>query len=394
MRIALVSPLLERVPPTAYGGTERVVATLANCLSAQGHEVTLFATSDSCVNATLVGCRDRGMLTDERRHDRMPDHILMMDEVRRRERSFDMIHFHTEFLHFPMFRNLAHKTLTTCHMRMDREGLPRFFNAYRQFPMVSISDAQRKPVPEANWVETIPHGYPADQYRAIPGVKGDRNGEYLAFLGRITPEKGIEQAIDIARQSGKRLKIAARINIQDRDYWEKRIAPRVDGGQIEYVGEIADHEKSEFLSRASAMLFPICWPEPFGLVLIEAMACGTPVIANRCGSVPEVIEEGRTGSIVDSTEQAVAAVGRLESFDRKAIRERFEQRYSAKAMTDRYVDLYRRVLASHRNEDMESHRTAAREHLRRLRKTRDANGHRPTDSPDRSRDSGAKPAQF
>jgi glycosyltransferase involved in cell wall biosynthesis len=254
---------------------------------------------------------------------------------------FDILHFHTEFLHFPMFEDLAARTVTTCHSRMDHVGLPGFFRRYRGFPLVSISDAQRRPLPDAAWVATVPHGYPLDLFRQHPGAKGGGDGGYLAFLGRIAPDKGIDTAIEIARRAGLRLKIAARINSFDRPYWEQAIEPQVDGHQIEYVGEIRDGQKNDFLNGARALVFPIRWPEPFGLVMIEAMACGTPVIATPCGSVPEVVEDGVTGRIVSTVEEAVDAAGDIGRLDRDAIRRRFEERFSSERMANAYLEIYR-----------------------------------------------------
>jgi glycosyltransferase involved in cell wall biosynthesis len=341
MRIALVSPLMEAVPPRLYGGTERVVATLAEALSARGHHVTVFASGESRVSADLVVCRDRSLLTDDRLTAATADHIVMLDTVRAMADRFDVVHFHTEFLQFPVFRQMPERTLTTCHSRLDYIGLPALFRRYAAFPLVSISMAQRRALPEANWVANIPHGYPLDRYRMLPPGPGSADGDYLAFLGRIAPDKGIDTAIDIARAAGMKLKIAARINSFDRPYWEEVIAPRVDGHDVAYVGEIGDDRKSEFLSRARALVFPIRWPEPFGLVMIEAMACGTPVIAFPAGAVPEVIEDGLTGRIVGSVADAVRAVGEVAALDRAAIRARFEERFGADRMAARYIDVYR-----------------------------------------------------
>lgn len=346
MRIALIAPLMEAVPPRNYGGTERVVASLAEALSAKGHQVTVFANGESRVNGDLVVCRDRSLLTDERLTEGVPDHVLMLDRVRQMAHCFDILHFHTEFLHFPIFEDLADKTVTTCHSRLDYVGLPQFFRRYRQFPMVSISDAQRRPLPDANWAATIHHGYPLDLFRHLPGKTGNGSGDYLAFLGRIAPDKGIDTAIEIARRAKVPLKIAARINSCDRPYWEQAIKQQVDGRQIEYVGEIGDAQKTEFLNGARALLFPIRWPEPFGLVMIEAMACGTPVIAHPCGSVREVIEEGVTGRVVETIDEALAAVADTEHFDRMRIRRRFEQRFSSDRMADAYLDVYSHLMSS------------------------------------------------
>lgn len=345
MRVALVSPLMEAVPPRTYGGIERVVASLAEALNSKGHQVTVFANAESRVNAELVVCRDRSLLTDERLTEGVADHILMLDRVRRMADRFDIINFHTELLHFPTFEDIANKTVTTCHSRLDHVGLSDFFRRYRSFPLVSISNAQRRPLPHANWAATIPHGYPLDSFRHLPhGIAGAK-GQHLAFLGRIAPDKGVDTAIEIARRANMRLKIAARIHPSEQPYWEQAIKPQVDGQQIEYVGEIGDHQKIGFLNDALALLFPIRWPEPFGLVMIEAMACGTPVIAYPFGSVPEVIEDGVTGRIVNSLHEAVSAVGDVDSLDRKAIRREFERRFSSEQMAEKYLTVYRRLLS-------------------------------------------------
>ncbi|TCD14472.1 glycosyltransferase family 4 protein [Oricola cellulosilytica] len=347
MRIALVTPLMEDVPPRGYGGTERAVGSLANSLTWDSHDVTVFATAGSQVDAKLVACRDRPLLTDNRLADPIAEQLTMLRQVREREAEFDIIHFHMDTLQFPLFNSISHKCLTTFHGRLDLIGLPAFYRAYRNFPVVSISDRQREPLPWLNWQATIHHGYALDQYRAIPRTN---NGEgYLAFLGRISPEKGILEAIEIALRSGRKLKIAARVNRFDQQYWHEEVLPRIDGDRIEYVGEINDAEKSAFLSGADALLFPISWPEPFGLVMIEAMACGTPVIAFRHGAVPEVLEDGVTGRIVNSADEAAAAVPSCCSLDRARIRSRFETRFSDERMKDDYVRVYRKLARSERS---------------------------------------------
>lgn len=344
MRIALIAPLLEAVPPIAYGGTERVVATLANALSAEGHHVTVFATGESRVNADLAVCRDRSILTDERLTSAVPDHLLMLDRVRRMSSRFDVLHFHTEFVHFPLFEDIAEKTVTTCHSRLDYVGHNAFFRRYKKFPLVSISRSQRTPLVDANWIATVPHGFPLHSYRFVPDRKAAGEEPYLAFLGRIIIDKGVDRAIQIANRAGMRLKIAARINSFDRPYWEEVIKPQVDGKHVEYVGEIGDEEKSEFLGRAAALVFPIRWPEPFGLVMIEAMACGTPVIAYPKGAVPEVIEDGVTGRISDTVDSAAVAVKEVRGYSRSRIRARFEDRFSDRLMAQRYLEIYRHIL--------------------------------------------------
>lgn len=343
MRIALISPLLEAVPPVAYGGTERIVANLADALTMDGHHVTVFASAESRVNADLVICRDRSLLTDDRLTSEVPDHILMLDRVRQVADRYDVLHFHTEFLHFPIFEDIAERTVTTCHSRLDFVGHRAFFRRYGRFPLVSISRAQRTPLPEPNWVANIPNGIPLGLFRQIRHTTEPQGGPYLAFLGRIAPDKGLDTAIDIARRTGMALRIAARINSFDRPYWESEIKPRVDGKQIQYVGEIGDDQKNEFLGRAHALVFPIRWPEPFGLVMIEAMACGTPVISTPMGAVPEVIDDGVTGRIVTTVDEGAHAVAEVGTYDRSTIRSVFEKRFTARGMARRYAELYRQL---------------------------------------------------
>jgi glycosyltransferase involved in cell wall biosynthesis len=336
MRIAQVTPLYEAVPPRLYGGTERVVAHLTEALVALGHEVTLFASADARTSARLVAVRDQAIRLDPAplKSD-LAAHLTQISEVRRRADDFDVIHFHTDMIQFPLFEGLAHKTLTTLHGRLDLKDLPRVYRRWREFPLASISDHQRGPLEFANWAGTVHHGMPAELYEFHPKAEG-----YLAFLGRMSPEKGPDRAIAIAKRLGRKLKMAAKVDPADRNYFDERIAPLLDHPLIEFVGEIGDGEKSAFLGGAEALLFPIDWPEPFGLVMIEAMACGTPVIAYECGSVPEIVEPGLTGLIVTDEEQAVQAFERARALDRGAIRKRFEQRFSSIAMARRYVDLY------------------------------------------------------
>jgi glycosyltransferase involved in cell wall biosynthesis len=339
MRIAQVPPLYEAVPPRFYGGTERVVAHLTDALVDLGHEVTLFASAEAGTKADLVVVRDQAIRLDPAplKSD-LAAHIAMLAEVRRRADDFDVIHFHTDMIHFPLFEDMAERTLTTLHGRLDLKDLPGVYRRWPQFPLVSISDSQRMPLPFANWAGTVLHGMCAEIYDYHPKSEG-----YLAFLGRISPEKGPERAIAIAKRMGRRLKIAAKVDAADREYFQAIVEPLLAHPLIEFVGEIGDAEKSAFLGGADALLFPIAWPEPFGLVMIEAMACGTPVIAYQCGSVPEVIEEGVTGFIVDDEDEAVAALRRLPDLSRRAVRERFENRFSAHAMARRYEDLYGRL---------------------------------------------------
>jgi glycosyltransferase involved in cell wall biosynthesis len=342
MRIAQVAPLYESVPPKRYGGTERVVAYLTDGLVDLGHEVTLFASAESRTRATLVPCRDQALRLDDGFKSDLAAHILMLEEVRQRADEFDVIHFHVDLLQMPLFRDLAARTVTTLHGRLDIRDLPPFCARFSGFPLVSISDAQRRALPGANWVGTLYHGLPKDLYRPVASPAGD----YLAFLGRISPEKCPDRAIEIARRAGMRLKIAAKVDPVDQNYFEQQIEPLLDHPLIEYIGEIGDAEKGAFLGNAKALLFPIDWPEPFGLVMIEAMACGTPVIAFRRGSVPEVLEDGRTGCLVEDLESAVEAVYKLDQFDRSAIRARFEERFTVQRMASDYVSVYRSLLAA------------------------------------------------
>ena len=337
MKIAQVTPLYEAVPPKLYGGTERVVAHLTDALVELGHDVTLFASADATTRARLIPVRDQAMRLDPApfKSD-LAAHMVMLSEVLKRADDFDVIHFHTDMIQFPMFERYADRTVTTLHGRLDMKDIGGVYERWPQFGLVSISDNQRRPMPHASWKATVHHGMPGDLYRFSPKSEG-----YLAFLGRISPEKRPDRAIEIATKLNKPLKIAAKIDAADKVYWETVIKPLIDGNPlIEFVGEIGDHQKSAFLGGAEALLFPIDWPEPFGLVMIEAMACGTPVVAFRCGSTPEIIEEGRTGFLVDSVEQAVAAAGRAHLLDREAIRRRFDLRFSATAMARRYLEVY------------------------------------------------------
>ncbi|ARJ42783.1 glycosyl transferase [Pantoea alhagi] len=340
MKIAQVAPLYEAVPPRLYGGTERVVAHLANALVAEGHDVTLFASADTQTSARLVPCRDQALRLDPAplKSD-LACHLSMLHDVSRRRDEFDVIHFHTDLLHFPLFEEMAGRTLTTLHGRLDLKDLPEAYRRWHRYPLVSISQHQRTPLPFANWFATVHHGMD------IPAVTpGD--GGYLAFLGRISPEKGPERAIAIARRAGLPLRIAAKVDSADREYFEGCVKPLLDDPLIEFIGEINDAEKGRFLADAKALLFPVDWPEPFGLVMIEAMASGTPVIAWRCGSVPEVIDHGVTGLIVDNEDDAVAAIRVAETLDRARIRTVYEQRFSARVMARRYLTLYEQLLAA------------------------------------------------
>jgi glycosyltransferase involved in cell wall biosynthesis len=340
MHIAQIAPLTESIPPRLYGGTERVVGNLCDALVELGHQVTLFAAADARTDAKLIAVRDRSIRLDPApfKSD-VAAHLSMLAEVRRRAWQFDVMHFHIDLLHFPVFEHQAHRTVTTLHGRLDLTDLEGAYRHWPQFGLVSISDHQRTPLPFVNWLATVPHGLPEHQFaftaRPQPG--------YLAFIGRISPEKRPDVAISIARRAGIPLKIAAKVDKVDRDYFETRIAPLLDHPLIDYIGEIGDSEKSEFLGNAQALLFPIDWPEPFGLVMIEAMACGTPVIAWNRGSVPEVVEHGVTGYIVDSEEEALAALSNIGSIDRRTVRAVFEQRFAARTMARSYLDLFARL---------------------------------------------------
>ena len=343
MRIAQIAPLYEAVPPRLYGGTERIVAYLCDALVDLGHEVTLFASADAHTRARLVPVRDQAIRLDPTplKSD-VAAHLAMLHEVRRRASEFDVLHFHVDLLHFPMFHELAGRTVTTLHGRLDLKDLDAAYARWRQYPLVSISDHQRQPLPSANWLATIPHGLPPALYQPQSAPRGD----YLAFLGRISPEKRPDRAIEIARRAGWPLRIAAKVDSADRDYFHATIEPMLRDPGIEFVGELGDTDKAAFLGNAAALLFPIDWPEPFGLVMIEAMACGTPVIAWGLGSVPEVLDDGVSGYVVDSMDAAVAAVRRLPELDRASVRGCFDRRFTAHAMARRYEAAYRGVAGS------------------------------------------------
>jgi glycosyltransferase involved in cell wall biosynthesis len=334
MKIAQVSPLYESVPPQTYGGTERVVSFLTEELVAQGQEVTLFASGDSQTAAKLIpGCKRALRLSNS--VDQLAHHIAMLDDVMHMAPEFDVIHFHIDYMHFPLSRYCALPSVTTLHGRLDLADLIPVYKRYADAPLISISRAQRKPLPWVNWVGNIHHGLPVELHSFYPD-----GGKYLAFLGRISPEKRLDRAIEIANRAGMPLKVAAKIDNADRDYYETVIKPLMNDPNVEFVGEIAEHEKGEFLGNAHAYLFPIDWPEPFGLTMIEAMACGTPTIAFNCGSVPEVMQEGLTGFIVNDMDEAVAAVDKIASVERTACRNVFEKRFTATRMAEQYVELF------------------------------------------------------
>ncbi|MBV9570478.1 MAG: glycosyltransferase family 4 protein [Alphaproteobacteria bacterium] len=339
MKIAQVAPLAESVPPKLYGGTERVVSWLTEELVSRGHQVTLFASGDSQTAAQLVPVVPRALRLSPHVRDCQPYNMMLADSVLAEADYFDIIHFHVEIFHYPAFRAMADRIVTTLHGRLDLPDLHPFYSAFADLPLVSISHAQRKPMPPVNWVGNVHHGLPSDLYRAYP-----RGGDYLAFVGRICEEKGVLHAIEIAERVRIKLKIAAKVDPADRPYFEEFVRPRLSSPYVEFLGEVGDRQKNELFGGALAVLFPICWPEPFGLVMIEAMACGTPVIAFNRGSVPEILENGLTGFVVDDVEQAVGAVGRADSLDRKRIRQQFERRFTVDQMTTKYLDVYGRLM--------------------------------------------------
>src|SRR5277367_281988 len=339
MRIAQVAPLTEAVPPKLYGGTERVVHWLTEELVALGHEVTLFASGDSQTSATLDATWPKALRLDGAVRDPNALHMVMLERVRQKcdDEEFDFLHFHLDYYPFSLFYRQPTPFLTTLHGRLDLPEHQPVFNTFSKVPVISISDAQRRPVPQANWVRTIHHGLPEKLLMPQPSSHG-----YLAVLGRIAPEKGVDRAIRIAARCGLPLKIAAKVDRADQKYYDEVICPLITGNPlVEYIGEIGDHEKSDFLGGAIGLLLPIDWPEPFGLVMIEAMACGTPVIAYNRGSVPEIVDEGLTGFIVEDETSAVSAVGRLSQLNRDAIRKRFEERFTSRRMAQDYLSVYR-----------------------------------------------------
>ena len=340
MKIAQVAPLYESIPPKYYGGTERVVSYLTEELVKQGHDVTVFASGDSVTRARLEPVVPHALRLNKC-IDPLAHHVLMLDKVAARAPEFDVVHFHIDYLHFPLVRDWSVPHLTTLHGRLDISDLTPLYREFRDIPLVSISNDQRTPLPFAGWRATVYHGLPPDLYtfRARPG-------NYLAFLGRISPEKRVDRAIEIATRVGMPLRIAAKVDKVDQEYFESRIKPLLNHPLVDYVGEIGESEKDAFLGNAYALLFPVDWPEPFGLVMIEAMACGTPVIAYRRGSVPEVIENGKTGFIVEDMEGALAAVERVGALSRQRCRREFEQRFSARRMARDYLAVYRAIINS------------------------------------------------
>lgn len=340
MRIAQIAPLTEAIPPKLYGGTERVVSWLTEELVALGHEVTLFASGDSLTSAKLEPMWPRALRLDGQVLDPVALHMLMMERVRQRARDFDLLHFHLDYYPFSLFSRQSTPFVTTLHGRLDLPEHQPVFTTFSSVPVISISDAQRRPLPQAGWVATVHHGLPdrlLTPQAATPS--------YLAFLGRIAPEKGADKAIRIAARCGLPIKIAAKVDKVDHEYFEEKVRPLLSLPHVEYIGEIGDHQKSEFLSRALGLLVPIDWPEPFGLVMIEAMACGTPVVAFNAGSVPEIVDDGVTGYIVANESEAAAAVEKLPKLSREKVRRRFEERFTANRMAKEYLRVYRNLIA-------------------------------------------------
>ncbi len=341
MRIAQVAPLYESVPPKLYGGTERVVSYLTEELVGLGHEVTLFASGDSVTSANLVAPCERSLRLDTKCVDQLARHYAMLADVLERSDEFDIIHFHVDYLHFPISKAYELPQLTTLHGRLDIPDLDPLYRKYRDMPLASISFSQRRPLCWANWIGNVYHGLAPKGFSQGTGA-----GKYLAFLGRISPEKRVDRAIQIALETGMPLKIAAKVDRVDREYYETQIKPLLSQPGIEYLGEIAEQQKSDFLGNAYAYLFPIDWPEPFGLTMIEAMACGTPTVAFDCGSVREVLPHGRAGIIVNDMAQAVEAVSQVQELRRSDIRREFERRFTASRMARDYVRLYENILSA------------------------------------------------
>ena len=339
MRIAQVAPLYESVPPRYYGGTERVVSWLTERLVTLGHEVTLFASGDSVTNAHLIPACKTALRLDPDCKDPLVHHVLMVEQVFARAEEFDLIHFHIDYLHFARSRRERARVLTTLHGRLDVPDLVPLYREFRKLPLVSISDAQRQPLPWVNWMGTVHHGMPVD---TLPFNGSD--GQYLAFLGRVSPEKGLDRAIEIAIRSERKLKIAAKVDRADEEYFDAKIKPLLQNPLVEFIGEIGNSEKADFLGNAAALLFPIEWPEPFGIVMIESIACGTPVIAYPFGSVPEIVVDGVCGFVVRAIEEAVDAVNRLDEIPRINCRKHFELNFTDDRMARDYLDIYQRLI--------------------------------------------------
>jgi glycosyltransferase involved in cell wall biosynthesis len=349
MKIAQIAPLTEAVPPKMYGGTERVVAYLTDALVELGHEVTLFASGDSLTKAELAPIWPRALRLDPDVKDHFVPLFMQLEAVARRAHEFDVIHSHLDYFGYPLLRRLRTPSITTLHGRLDLPELPALYNLYGDIPVVSISDSQRRPLPQANFAATVLHGLPQNLL-----AKGPGRGGYLAFLGRISPEKAPDAAIRIAAKAGVPLKIAAKVDRVDETYFKTVIEPLLSLGDVEFIGEIREDQKQEFLGNAAGLLFPIAWCEPFGLVMIEAMACGTPVVALENGSVPEVLESGVTGFIVHSEQEAIEAVGRIGSLDRDRIRAEFDRRFTAHRMAQNYLNLYTRLSQAQRVQSLSS----------------------------------------
>jgi glycosyltransferase involved in cell wall biosynthesis len=338
MRIAQVAPLHESVPPQLYGGTERVVNVLTEHLVSMGHDVTLFASGDSRTSARLVSASPASLRLDPHCRDPLAWHQLLLAAVGRQACSFDVVHFHLDYLHFPLARYLQLPALTTQHGRLDLPDLAPLFSEFSDMPLVSISNAQRSPLPDANWLGTVYHGLDIG-----PEYFEQTPGDYLVFVGRLSREKRPDRAVEIARRLGMKLRVAAKLDADDREYYDKELAPLFAEPHVEYLGEQGEREKLRLMAGARAFLMPIDWPEPFGLVAIESMACGTPVLAFRVGSMPEVIDEGVTGLLVDDMDQAVAATRRLLELPRQRVRATFDRRFGGRRMAEDYLALYERV---------------------------------------------------
>jgi glycosyltransferase involved in cell wall biosynthesis len=338
MKIGIVSPLYESVPPKFYGGTERIVSYLTESLVNKGHDVTLYASGDSVTKAKLIGVSKKALRLDKNCEDQLAPHILQLQLVQNDVHNFDIVHYHNDYLHFPLSNKSSTPNITTLHGRLNLPELQPLYNVFGNMPVISISDSQREPLTQANWVATVYHGLPKDLYKPIY-----KKGNYLAFLGRISPEKRVDIAVNIAIRSGIPLKVSAKIDKSDKAYYEQ-VEKMLDHPLVEFVGEIGDAEKNKFLGEAMALLFPIDWPEPFGLVMIEAMACGTPVIAFKRGSVPEVLTHGRSGFIVENANEAVKAVHKLNTLSAEECRKNFEERFTADRMADDYINAYKLLI--------------------------------------------------
>lgn len=340
LRIAQVAPLYESVPPKMYGGTERIVSFLTEALISMGQDVTLYATGDSITDARLVPVIPAALRLDPNKVDQIAPHITMVQMVQNDLREYDIVHYHIDYLHFPASHCSKKAHLTTLHGSLGIPELQSLYNMYREPPVVSISHSQRTPLPQANWVGTVYHGLPETLFQPVYSV-----GKYLAFLGRVSPEKGLDDAIRISKAVGIPLKIAAKVDAADREYFEKVISPMLSDPLIEFIGEVNEHEKQNFIGDAMALLFPIKWFEPFGLVMIESLACATPVVAYGRGSVSEILNDGVDSFVVNNVEEAIAAVRNLNSIDRHSCRSTFDRRFTARHMAENYLQVYREVIA-------------------------------------------------